>query len=273
MQLNKILQMAYEEDISSVDLTSEAIFTDSDVTTAVLISKDNGVLSGIEVFQAAFEYIDRSIYFEKYKSNGDRLSKGDIICRVKGRTKSILTAERVALNLLQRMSGIATLTQACVDAVKGTNTRIVDTRKTVPGLRFLDKQAVRQGGGYNHRYNLSDGVLIKDNHIKACGSIENAILKAKKYVPHTIKIEIEVESVSDFITAQAAGADIIMLDNMSNEDMMSCVKLKREDCLLEASGNMSLDRLCDVAKTGVDIISIGALTHSVKAMDLSLRFE
>lgn len=273
MNLNKILQRAYEEDISSVDLTSEAIFTDFDTTTAVLISKDEGILSGIDVFQAAFEYIDGSICFERYKTNGDRLNKGDIICRIKGRTRSILTAERVALNLLQRMSGIATFTNACVDAVRGTDAKIVDTRKTVPGLRLLDKQAVRQGGGYNHRYNLSDGVLIKDNHIKACGSIENAILRAKRVVPHTIKIEVEVETISDFITAQAAGADIIMLDNMSNEDMTSCVKLKREGCLLEASGNMSLERLYDVAKTGVDIISIGALTHSVKAMDLSLRFE
>ncbi|OJV62386.1 MAG: nicotinate-nucleotide diphosphorylase (carboxylating) [Clostridiales bacterium 38-18] len=273
MNLNNLLRLAFEEDISSVDLTSEAIFTNSDVSTAVLISKDKGILSGIDVFQAAFQYFDCTIHFECYKSNGDQLSEGDAICTIKGLTKSILSAERVALNLLQRMSGIATMTRACVDAINGTDTRIVDTRKTAPGLRLLDKQAVRQGGGFNHRFNLSDGILIKDNHIKASGSIENAILRAKKYAPHTVKIEVEVESVSDFIIAQAAGADIIMLDNMSNEDMASCVKLKREDCLLEASGNMSLERLIDVAKTGVDLISVGALTHSVKAMDLSLRFE
>lgn len=272
-KIEKIIVEALKEDKETYDITSEWLFLDEALSSANLIAKEDGVLAGIDIFEYVFKLIDGSITLEKFVPDGDKILKGQLIAKIKGSTKHLLYGERTALNILQRMSGIATMTAACVKEVSHTNVRIVDTRKTVPGLRILDKMAVRTGGGFNHRFNLSDGVLIKDNHIMACGSITEAIKRTRLYAPHTLKIEVEVEHISDFIEAMNARADIVMLDNMSLEDMRECVRINNGNCILEASGNMTLDRLRRVAETGVDVISIGSLTHSVKALDISLRFD
>ena len=209
---------------------------------------------------------------EWFCTNGSEVHKGDVLAHVSGKTKALLAAERTALNFLQRMSGIASETHKYVASVMAYPVKIVDTRKTVPGLRIFDKKAVRDGGGHNHRFSLSDGVLIKDNHINAVGSIQKAIEKARANVPHTFKIEIEVESIEGLEEALRAGADIIMLDNMTDDMMREAVRINDHKALLEASGNMSLQRVKKVAEIGVEIISVGALTHSVMAMDISLRF-
>jgi nicotinate-nucleotide pyrophosphorylase (carboxylating) len=216
--------------------------------------------------------VDNAIDITKNYKDGDAIDKGSIIATIAGPSKSILSAERVALNLIQRMSGISTATATLVAQVSSTKTKIADTRKTTPGLRMLEKYAVRIGGGSNHRYNLADGVLIKDNHISAAGGITNAVTAARAYIPHTVKIEVETESLEQVQEALDCGADIIMLDNMDNATMKKAVELIGGRALTEASGNMGELDLLEVAKTGVDIISIGALTHTVKAMDISLRF-
>ncbi len=270
--VDAIIKNTLNEDLVTHDMTSEWLFDDADHSRAHLIAKEDGILSGMSVFKRTFECVDAQTRVDAKVKDGDPIKIGDIIATIEGQTKSLLFAERTALNFLQRMSGIATETDKYVTLVADLPVKIVDTRKTAPGLRVLDKQAVRDGGGANHRFNLSDGILIKDNHIKAAGGILEAIGKCKAHAPHTLKIEIEVESIIGLVEAIDAGADIIMLDNMSTEAMKEAVLINAGRAILEASGNMSLMRVREVAETGVDIISIGALTHSVKALDISLRF-
>ena len=271
--MDEIILRALKEDMPTVDLTSEWLFDEASMSRAKLIAKESGVLSGLAVLARTFECVDSRCKVVCRYSDGESVQKGDIIAEIDGPTKSMLFAERTALNFLQRMSGIATTTRAFVNEVKGFGARIVDTRKTVPGLRIFDKAAVRAGGGQNHRFTLSDGVLIKDNHIKAAGGVRESIERIKSAVPHTVKIEIEVESLDMLEQAIDAGADVVMLDNMSLDDMWQAVKINQGRVLLEASGNMTIDRVREVAMTGVHLISVGELTHSVKALDISLKFE
>jgi nicotinate-nucleotide pyrophosphorylase (carboxylating) len=235
-----------------------------------MLAKEEGVIAGLNVAQRVFEILDKDVNVKINVKEGDKVSKGTVIAQIEGSTKAILNGERLALNLIQRMSGIATISRKYRDIVKDIPVRIVDTRKTTPGLRILEKYAVRVGGCYNHRYNLSEAVLIKDNHIKAIGGIKKAIDKIKNNLSHTIKVEVEVESIEGLKEAIEAGADIVMLDNMNLEDMRKAVEIGRGKVILEASGGITIEELVETAKTGVDVISVGALTHSVKALDISL---
>lgn len=272
-EIERIVRTALQEDIGLGDVTTMAIVAQDSTAQAELVAKEDFVLAGLDVAAAVFHFLDPEIDFEKIFVDGQKVNKGDVLAWIKGPALMLLQAERVALNLLQRMSGIATLTARFVDAVKGTDAIIVDTRKTVPGLRALDKYAVRAGGGRNHRIGLFDGVLIKENHIVAAGGIAEAIFRARKKLPHTLKIEIETRNLDEVQQALDAGADIIMLDNMSNEDMARAVGLIDSRALTEASGGVSLERVRDIAETGVNIISVGALTHSVVAADISMLFK
>lgn len=271
--INKIINNALEEDLAWGDITTESTVQEGQVSLANLISKQPFIICGLDIFEMVMNTVDSNIAVTKFFKDGDKLNKGDIIAEIKGSSRSILSAERVALNLLQRMSGVATQTFDIVSALKDTKTTVVDTRKTTPGLRILEKYAVLIGGGKNHRFNLADGVLIKDNHIKAAGSITNAVNAARAYIPHTLKIEVETESLDDVKEALNCKADIIMLDNMDLETMKKAVELIDGRAISEASGNMGDRDLNEVAKTGVDLISVGALTHSVKAIDISLKFK
>lgn len=271
--LDMAILNALAEDKPTLDVTSDSLFGDEHHSRAKLIAKAPGVLSGLDVFSRVFALISDQVDVEASKSDGEEVALGEIIAVLTGPTKALLFGERTALNFLQRMSGIATETHRYVEAVKDLPAKIVDTRKTAPGLRLFDKMAVRHGGAFNHRFNLSDGVLIKDNHIAAAGGISAAIRKVKQEIPHTIRIEVEVESLDGLLEAIAAGADIVMLDNMSLAQMKEAVQVNCGRVLLEASGNMNLETVRLVAETGVDLISVGKLTHSVTAMDISLRFE
>lgn len=266
-----IVSNALYEDIPTIDLSSEFLFHD-EVSEGNFISKEAGVISGISVCKETFKQVDKSVKFKVFKKAGETVEKGDIIATVKGKTKSILMAERVGLNFMQRMSGIATLTNKFVKETEGTKCQILDTRKTTPNLRILEKQAVVDGGGKNHRMNLSEMVMLKDNHIKAAGSIISAVDKVKANVSSAVKIEVEVETVDQFQSACNSDCDIIMLDNMDLETMEKCVEMNQGIKILEASGNMTLDRIKSVAETGVDFISVGQLTHSYKSLDISLKF-
>ncbi len=272
-QIDKIIDLALEEDIGSGDITTLSTIPENTGAHGRFIAKQDTVICGIDVAKKVFHKIDASVDFKAYFADGDLVKTGDVIAEVYGNARSMLTAERCALNIMQRLSGVAQRTAECVEMIKGTKAKIADTRKTTPGMRALEKYAVRIGGGTNHRYNLADGVLIKDNHIAAAGSITAAVTNARKSIPHTLKIEVEVETLDQLNEALDAGADIIMLDNMSNEQMAECVKITAGRAMLEASGNMDRRNLYDVAKTGVDIISIGALTHTIKAADISLKFK
>jgi nicotinate-nucleotide pyrophosphorylase (carboxylating) len=267
----EIIKKALKEDIPSIDVSSQYLFTD-EVSSGKFIAKEPGVISGIDVCKETFMQIDSNTEFTIYKNNGDKVNKGDIIATVNGKTKSILMSERVGLNFLQRMSGVATMTNSFVEETKGFNTKILDTRKTTPLLRYFEKRAVVDGGGTNHRMNLSEMVMLKDNHIKAAGSIIQAVNKVRANVGKTMKIEVEVEDLTNFHEALESDCDIIMLDNMSNDLMKECVKINNHKKLLEASGNMTVDRIRSVCETGVDYISVGGLTHSYKSMDISLKF-
>jgi len=269
---DRIIQMSLEEDAPFGDITTNSIVPADRRVSGRFIAKDDGVLCGIDIAQRTFELVGGDFEIVKYFKDGDTIKKGDVIAEISGNARTILTGERTALNLMQRASGIATATAKAVKAVAGTKAHIADTRKTMPGLRLLDKYAVRVGGGVNHRFNLSDGVLIKDNHIAAAGSIKNAVEAARRHCPHTLKIEVEVENFVQLYEALEAKADIIMLDNMSNEDMAKAVQIIGGRAIVEASGNMGEKDLSEVAKTGVDLISIGSLTHSVKTLDISLKF-
>lgn len=261
-----------KEDMNNGDITTDSLIDEKLVSSGEIIAKENGVIAGLEVMKRVFQILDQGIIFEGMVMDGDRVKKGEVLAVIKGKTKSILKGERLALNLLQRMSGIATQTAKYVDSLQGLNTRLVDTRKTSPGLRILEKYAVRVGGGYNHRFNLSEGVLIKDNHIKASGSIQIAIERARKMIPHTMKIEIEVETLEQLEEAIKSGADIIMLDNMDCATMKEAVLRNKGRAILEASGNVNHTNIRQVAESGVDIISVGSITHSFQALDISLKF-
>lgn len=269
--VEEIIKNALMEDMNYGDLTTDTLIDEHSMTKARMTAKEEGVIAGLPVAERVFQMIDGEICFIPFKKDGDTVKKGEDIAEIRGRTRSILKGERVALNLMQRMSGIATQARSYADAVRGYATRIADTRKTTPGLRGLEKYAVRVGGCYNHRFNLSDGVMIKDNHIKAVGSITKAIERARRHVPHTVKIEVEVETLEQLQEALEAKADIIMLDNMDTDTMKQAVAMAKGKVLLEASGNITKERLKEIAQLGIDVISVGALTHSVKAMDISLN--
>lgn len=272
LMLDDIIKNALKEDIGTGDITTMATIPEDKQISGRFIAKECGVICGIAVVKRVFALIDDKINVEVFFDDGCFVEKGAVIAQISGNAGAILTGERVALNFFQHLSGIATYTKQCVDEVKGTKAKIADTRKTTPGLRVLEKYAVKTGGGSNHRYNLSDGVLLKDNHIKAAGGIETAIKRARATIPHTLKIEVEVENHQMVEQAVMCKADIIMLDNMSNEEMAKEVEFINGRAVVEASGNMGGKNLLEVAKAGVDIISIGTLTHTVKAMDISLRF-
>ena len=270
--LDEFIRRALDEDIGTGDITTISCIPEDAVSKGVFRAKEPGIICGIDILTRVFAMLDETVVVTPFVSDGALVEKGDTIAEIKGNSRIILSGERVALNLIQRLSGIATRTHAAIKQVSGTNAYIVDTRKTTPGLRVLEKYAVKTGGGKNHRFNLADGVLIKDNHIKAAGGIAEAIEAVRKTAPHTLKIEVETETAEQIDEALAAGADIIMLDNMGLEEMAAAVKRINGRALVEASGNMGERNLREVAKTGVDFISIGALTHTVKALDISLKF-
>jgi nicotinate-nucleotide pyrophosphorylase (carboxylating) len=271
--LDRIVENALLEDIHTGDITTLAVVPEPRAASARLIAKEAMVLAGIDVAARVFHLLDNAVIFTPAFRDGDRLQMGDVLAVVDGNAAILLQGERVALNLLQRMCGVATLTSRYVAAVEGTRARVVDTRKTIPGLRMLDKYAVRVGGGINHRTGLYDGVLIKENHIAAAGGITEAVRRARAYIPHTMKIEVETESLVEVGEALAADADIIMLDNMDLTTMAEAVRLINGRALVEASGGVNLESIRAIAGTGVDIISVGALTHSARAMDISMLLE
>jgi nicotinate-nucleotide pyrophosphorylase (carboxylating) len=269
--LTTLIQKALEEDIGAGDVTTWAALRGDEAGLARAAAKAEMIVAGIDVFGEVFCTLDPSLTFRALRRDGDRAEKGDLLAEISGKLASILTAERVALNLFQRMSGIATLTRRYVEEVGQGRAKILDTRKTIPGLRILDKYAVRVGGGRNHRFALDDGVLIKDNHIEAAGGIGPAVRRVRERIPHTLKIEVEVKNLAELEEALAAGAEAVMLDNMGLVEMAAAVKRVGGRIPVEASGNMTLDRVREVAAIGVDLISVGALTHSVTAADISLN--
>jgi nicotinate-nucleotide pyrophosphorylase (carboxylating) len=269
--LDPVIKIALEEDLGPGDLTTDAIVNPSAIGKGVLLARESLVLAGLPVFKRVFDLLSPDMAFEFHFQDGGAVAGGAKIGVVSGPLGAILKGERTALNFLQRMSGIATLTKKYVDKVGAQKVRVVDTRKTVPGLRVLDKYAVRMGGGFNHRLGLFDGILIKDNHIAAAGSVRKAVSLAKKNVPHTVKIEVEVEDLRGVEEAIQAGADAVLLDNMSPEMMRKAVDVVRGRLAIEASGNINLENIEEVAQTGVNLISVGALTHSPRAVDLSLE--
>ncbi|WP_018249594.1 carboxylating nicotinate-nucleotide diphosphorylase [Orenia marismortui] len=268
----KIIDNALREDIGTGDITTQAVIDQDQEMTADILAKEDGIIVGLDVAFWVFEYLDSSVEFRPLVKEGERVERGTIIAKVSGLTTSILTGERLALNFLQRMSGIATKTAYYRSLVKDYDVRIVDTRKTTPGLRILEKWAVKLGGGANHRFGLYDAVMIKDNHIRAVGGIQEAVNRARQNIPHTMKIEIETESLADVKEALVAKADIIMLDNMSFEMMEEAVRLIANKAIVEASGGITAENIIEVAKTGIDVISLGTLTHSIKSLDISLNF-
>lgn len=271
--VDDLIKNAIKEDINYIDVATDYLLDENEVSEAVFIAKADGVLCGIDVAMRVFQLLDESFTCVLHKKDGDEIKKGDLIAELKGKTVRLLKGERTALNLIQHMSGIATLTNECVKQTIGTKATIADTRKTLPGLRSLQKYAVTCGGGRNHRYNLSDCAMLKDNHIDAKGGITPAVKALREKIGHTVKIEVETRTLDEVKEALSAGADIIMLDNMSNETMAEAVKIVDSRVLLEASGNLTKERLHSVAQLGVDILSIGALTHSVEAFDISMRMK
>jgi nicotinate-nucleotide pyrophosphorylase (carboxylating) len=271
--LNALIREWLAEDLGIGDITSAATIPADHESIGIIHMKDAGVVAGLPMAEAVFRMVDDRLKFRALVSDGARVSHGDVIARVHGNTRSILSGERLALNLLQRMSGIATKTDEFVSQIRDLPVRLVDTRKTTPGHRMLEKYAVRVGGGHNHRYGLSDAVMIKDNHIKAAGGIRQAIRSARQAIPHTMKIEVETESLEQVREAVDAGADIIMLDNMpipAMEEAVRYIKSHAPHVIVEASGGVTLQTVRSIALTGVDVISVGGLTHSVRALDISL---
>jgi nicotinate-nucleotide pyrophosphorylase (carboxylating) len=266
----QLLRHAIEEDLGHGDITSSLIIPEDSEARALFIAKGNFVLAGFPFARMVFHILDQSVSFKSFQAEGAKIRRGDVLGEVVGKTQLLLAGERTSLNVLQRLSGIATLTSQFVDAVSGTRAKIVDTRKTTPCLRFMEKYAVRMGGGVNHRFGLYDGILIKDNHIEVAGGIREAVSLAKSG-HHLAKIEVEVENLKELEEALDAKADIIMLDNMPIQDMAEAVKITNGRVILEASGNVMLENVRQIAETGVDLISIGALTHSVTAADISLK--
>ena len=269
--IKKFIEDALAEDVGTGDITTTAIVSRDMQGKAQAIAKDAFIVAGIDIFKEVFVFLDEKTQFKLLIADGKAVKQGDVIAEISGRLFYILQAERVALNIFQRMCGIATLTGKYVEAVRGTKAKILDTRKTPPGLRLLDKMAVSIGGGSNHRRGLYDGVLIKDNHIAAAGSITAAVKAQRSRLPHTLKIEVETKNLPEVQEALNCGADIIMLDNMTTVEMKKAVELVDGQALLEASGNVSLGNVAAIAATGVDLISVGELTHSVHAADISLK--
>lgn len=269
--INRIIKTALKEDIGAGDITTKAIISPKKMGQAQAIAKDDFVVAGIDIFKQTFLLVDERIKFKIFIVEGNTTKKGEIIAQVSGALASILRAERVALNLFQRMCGIATQTKRYVEAVRGTKAKILDTRKTIPGLRVLDKMAVKIGGGFNHRMGLYDGALIKDNHIAAAGSIKAAVAAQKKKMTKKIKIEVETKNLTEVEEALSSGVDIIMLDNMPIDEMKKAVELVKGRALVEASGNVNLNNVAQIAQIGVDFISVGEITHSVRAADISLK--
>ena len=271
--VDDLIKSALLEDINYIDSTTDLLIDENEISNAYFIAKDDGVISGLDVAIRVFELLDNEVKTTKYFKDGDVVSKGDKIADFIGKTRALLKGERTALNILQHMSGISTYTSHCVELIKGTAASIADTRKTLPGLRALQKYAVMMGGGKNHRYNLSDAAMIKDNHIEAYGSITGAVNALRQKAGHMLKIEVETRNLDELREALQVKADVIMLDNMDCDTMRMAVKINNSQAKLEASGNITMDNIRQVAQTGVDIISIGALTHSVKAFDISMRID
>lgn len=271
LQADKLIREALCEDISSEDVTTNSVMKEAVMGEVDLLCKEDGVIAGLEVFERVFHLLDENVKVELYCKDGDKVKNGQLMGKVTGDIRVLLSGERVALNYLQRMSGIATYTNSVSVLLEGTKTKLLDTRKTTPNMRIFEKYAVRVGGGYNHRYNLSDGVLLKDNHIGAAGSVTKAIEMAKEYAPFVRKIEVEVESIEMVKEAVEAGADIIMLDNMSPEEMEEAVRIIDGRAETECSGNVTKENIGRLTSIGVDYISSGALTHSAPILDISLK--
>lgn len=271
LNVDNLILLALKEDISSEDITTNSILKENILGKGSLIAKEDGILAGIEIFQRVFQLLDKNLEFKMNFKDGDKLKKGQIIGEIKGDLRIILSGERVALNYLQHMSGIATYTNDMVKLLEGTNTKLVDTRKTTPNMRIFEKYAVRIGGGYNHRYNLSDGVLIKDNHIAVAGSINKAVEMAREYVSFVKKIEVEVENLKMVEEAIEAKADIIMLDNMDELTIKKAIKIIDGRAKTECSGNITKKNILKISKCGVDFVSSGAITHSASILDISLK--
>ena len=271
--VDDIILCALKEDINYLDVSADYLIPEDQRNDAYFVAKADGVLCGLDVALRTFRLLDDTFTAKVYKKDGDKIQKGDLIVEFSGKTVLLLKGERTALNLLQHMSGIATATARAVELVKGTNAQITDTRKTLPGLRALQKYAVVCGGGKNHRFNLSDGAMLKDNHIDASGGIASAVETLRGKLGHMVKIEVETRDLDEVREALKAGADIIMLDNMTNDMMREAVKIIDGKAKTEASGGITLDTIAEVAKTGVDIISLGALTHSVQAFDISMKMK
>lgn len=272
-EIDRVIRTALQEDIGLGDITTQATVAPGATARAELVAKQDFVLAGIDVARQVFQTLDPAVAFEKLREDARRVQRGDVLAWIKGDAAVLLQGERVALNLLQRMSGIATHTAAFVKELEGTRAEVVDTRKTTPGLRALEKYAVRVGGGRNHRTSLYDGVLIKENHVAAAGGIGVAVERARRLAPHTLRIEVETRNLQEVEEALAAGADVIMLDNMSLDTLCEAVSLVDGRALTEASGGVTLETVRGIAETGVDLISVGALTHSSPAVDISMLFQ
>lgn len=271
LNVDHLIKEALQEDISSEDVTTNAVMKEAVTGEVQLICKQDGVVAGLDVFRRVFEILDENVKIDFYCKDGDEVKKGELMGVVTGDIRALLSGERVALNYLQRMSGIATYTHSVAKLLEGTKTKLLDTRKTTPNMRIFEKYAVRVGGGYNHRYNLSDGVLLKDNHIGGAGSVTKAVQMAKEYAPFVRKIEVEVENLDMVREAADAGADIIMLDNMSPEDMKEAIRIIDGRAETECSGNVTKENIDRLTSLGVDYISSGALTHSAPVLDISLK--
>lgn len=278
MMLNKfyidsLIKTAIEEDINYIDVSADMLIPAEQRNDSYFVAKDDGILCGLDCAMRVFTLLDDTFTFTAHKKDGDKIKKGDVIVEFNGKTRELLKGERTALNIIQHMSGIATATNRAVELCKGTKASVADTRKTLPGLRALQKYAVHCGGGKNHRFNLSDGAMLKDNHIDAGGGIIPAVKVLRSKLGHMVKIEVETRNFDEVRQAVKAGADVIMLDNMNCEQMAEAVKIIGGKATSEASGNITLENIAEVAKTGVDIISLGALTHSVKAFDISMKMK
>lgn len=271
--VSDLIKLALEEDIGSGDITTDYAVPEETKGLGIIVAKESLVLAGLEIAKQVFTHLDSTLFFESVFKDGDRVEKGETALTVEGNMRALLKGERTALNFMQHLSGIATLVRSYVEIIKNKPVRLVDTRKTTPGLRVLEKYAVRTGGGYNHRTGLYDGVLIKDNHIAACGGITPAVEKIRKQISHLVKIEVEVTSLDEVREAIKAGADVIMLDNMDLDQVREAVSVINGKALVEVSGNVTAKTLSELADTGVDIISSGALTHSARSVDLSMRIK
>lgn len=271
LHVDELIMMALKEDISSEDVSTNSVMREAVAGSVDLICKQDGIIAGLGVFKRVFELLDENVQIEFKCKDGDKVTNGQLMAVVKGDIRALLSGERVALNYLQRMSGIATYTNQVAELLKGSKTKLLDTRKTTPNNRIFEKYAVTVGGGYNHRYNLSDGVLLKDNHIGAAGSVTKAVQMAKEYAPFVRKIEVEVENLQMVREAVEAGADIIMLDNMTAEEMKEAIKIIDGRAETECSGNVTKENIERIINLGVDYVSSGALTHSAPIMDISLK--